>query len=192
MIDETIELQTSDGARLRAALRLPDAATAGVVVCHPHPDAGGSMDVPVIRLLGGRIAEAGLGALRFNFRRPGSTDERLLDVRSALDHLETLVADVFAVGWSYGADLALATGATDGRVRAVAAIAPTLRSLPQSGLPERCLLLVPEHDQYTPPAVVRERAPDATIEIVQDVDHFLSGREEDVARRVVTYLQEGR
>src|SRR3989304_3857457 len=40
----------------------------GVAVCHPHPLYGGDMENNVVVSLCGALADAGVAALRFNFR----------------------------------------------------------------------------------------------------------------------------
>ena len=79
------------------------------VVSHPHPLAGGDMDHPVVEALWRAAGEAGLRALRYNFRGVGSSTGGLAhDSPLALDDLggaiDFLGGDpVLAIGYSYGA-----------------------------------------------------------------------------------------
>ena len=47
-METPVVVEVPGGPRLEAHLDLPDAATAGLVLCHPHPLYGGDMDNPVI------------------------------------------------------------------------------------------------------------------------------------------------
>ena len=81
---------------LEAALKEPDDAPRGAaVVCHPHPIHGGTMHTKAVYRAAQGLNEAGLVALRFNFRgvgtSTGSHEEGIGekdDVRAALDWLE--------------------------------------------------------------------------------------------------------
>src|SRR5207244_2877172 len=92
---------------------------AAVVLCHPHPQYGGTMRSIVIGALFEALPLAGFTCVRFNFRgverSGGSHDEgkgELLDVQAALDAASSVrVGDEALVlaGWSFGADMTLAT-----------------------------------------------------------------------------------
>ena len=58
--------------QLEAQLREPKGELRGaVVVCHPHPVYGGTMDNHIVYRSAKAAAEAGFAALRFNFRGVG-------------------------------------------------------------------------------------------------------------------------
>src|SRR6476646_7466828 len=64
------------------------------IVCHPHPQFGGTMENKVVARAARYIAEAGIEAIRFNFRGVGQSEglfdagqgERD-DLRSVIDHV---------------------------------------------------------------------------------------------------------
>ena len=63
-----------DGVTLQARWSLPAEPVGPVVVlCHPHPLYGGSMDVPLLRTVAAHLAQAGCPVLRFNFRGVGAS-----------------------------------------------------------------------------------------------------------------------
>ncbi|MGH9201441.1 MAG: alpha/beta hydrolase [Vicinamibacterales bacterium] len=106
---------------------------AGVVFAHPLPTAGGTMHTKVV--FQGAKALAGIGCvvLRFNFRgvgrSAGSFDEgrgELDDYRAAVDFMaiQHPGIELWAVGFSFGAYIAMTSGADDGRVCALVGIAP--------------------------------------------------------------------
>ena len=99
-------------------------------------------------------------------------------------------------GYSFGSLVAL--NVAHPAIDAWVAVAPPLgmsSSDPASATqPDPKLLIVPEHDQFTPPAVVTSRAAGWTntvIETIASGDHFLTGRTAvvaDIAGRFVAEL----
>jgi len=79
------------------------------VISHPHPLAGGDMDHPVVEAVWRAAAEAGMKALRYNFRGVGNSTGQLTersplataDLGGAVDFLGG--GPVMAAGYSYGA-----------------------------------------------------------------------------------------
>jgi alpha/beta superfamily hydrolase len=109
------------------------AVRAAVVFAHPHPEYGGTMHTKVVYQGAKALARIGCAVLRFNFRGvgrsggefdrgPGEQD----DFRAALDHMAARYpgTPLWAAGFSFGAWVALETGATDDRVRVLIGIAP--------------------------------------------------------------------
>ena len=50
-----------------------DAPTALALICHPHPQFGGTMDNKVVQTLAKAFAELGCATMRFNFRGVGNS-----------------------------------------------------------------------------------------------------------------------
>ena len=123
---------------LEGLLRLPDGMAASAsdgearpahaaVVCHPHPQFGGTMHNKVVFRLAAALVEHGIPALRFNFRgvgrSTGSYDEgrgEADDVRAALAALAARYPGVplLLAGFSFGAWVGLPVGCADPRVTA--------------------------------------------------------------------------
>lgn len=111
-----ISLACSDGVSLEGELRVPDTSSpwAAVVLLHPHPRFGGTMRTGVPSVLFDALPDAGVAALRFNFRgvegsggaHGDGVDERL-DVVAAIDALHPIVEGLPLVlaGWSFGGDV---------------------------------------------------------------------------------------
>lgn len=112
--------------RLEAILKEPSQAAKGAaLVCHPHPMGGGTMHNKVVYRAAAGLLEAGLAALRFNFRGVGlSTGEHdegrgeKEDVRAALDYLTENYArqEITFAGFSFGSRFGTETVLTDARV----------------------------------------------------------------------------
>jgi uncharacterized protein len=106
---------------------------AAVVFAHPHPQHGGTMHTKAVYQGAKGLARIGCAVLRFNFRGVGrsegtfdSGDGEMADFRAALDYMAARhpAAPLWAAGFSFGAWVALETGATDDRVKALIGIAP--------------------------------------------------------------------
>ena len=122
--------------RLEAGLDSPPEAStprAAVVFAHPHPTQGGTMHTKAVFQGAKGLARIGCAVLRFNFRGVGRSAGTFDDGRgetadylAALDFLHARFPSVplWAAGFSFGAWVALETGAADPRVSALIAIAP--------------------------------------------------------------------
>ena len=113
--------------RLEAILKEPRSGPpAGVaLVLHPHPLGGGTMHNKVVFRAASALNDAGLTALRINFRGVGqSTGEHdegrgeLEDVRAGLQYLEQTFPDlpITICGFSFGSRVGLEVGLSDERV----------------------------------------------------------------------------
>ena len=175
-------------------------------VCHPFPPAGGSMSVPLVHTIARVLAEAGISALRFNFRGVGASEGtfdngrgEVDDVAGALNWLGTQPEvdqeRLALVGYSFGAIMALFQAARTELPRALVLIGLPLDwklSIPATGCPS-CLLVVGDKDQFCPLAdlytLSNEMEGDVKVQVVAGADHFLFGQESEVASIVVDYLQ---
>lgn len=201
----SLTVEVPDGTRLEAELDVPVDAYAMVVLAHPHPQRGGSMEAGVIDELFRMLPARGVAVLRFNFRGVGGSTgshgggvAEIGDVSAALTSAGAVAAELdiplALVGWSFGADVSLAV---DGAALAGwVLVAPPLRVLPADrwvaatdGRPK--LALVPEHDQFRPPAAAAEIIGPwaATRQVtIPGADHFLFGSSGLIADHVVAFL----
>ncbi len=194
----TFEFASLDGPPLIADLAVPEPIRAGAVICHPHPQYGGTRHDRVVSALFDALPAAGIAALRFDFRSAFSdgVGERL-DALAAIDELADAAPDVplAMTGYSFGAWISLGLG--DDRIDAVVAIAPPLAvmsSVPAPVVPT--LVLTPAHDQFSPPATTEpiiagwrtRSAVPIDFDVVDMADHFIGGRTAAVADRTVAWL----
>jgi alpha/beta superfamily hydrolase len=119
-----------DQPALRTATGAPRAA---VVFAHPHPQYGGTMHTKAVYQGAKGLARIGCAVLRFNFRGVGRSDGEfdngegeIADFRAALDYMAAKYprSPLWAAGFSFGAWVALETGAVDPRVEVLIGIAP--------------------------------------------------------------------
>ena len=193
----SLALTTADGVALTADLAPAVDPIGAAVLCHPHPRFGGNRLNAVVAALFRRLPAAGITALRFDFRAGAGADggdlaDERLDVVAALDEVARTVpgAPLFLAGYSFGAGVAL--GVEHSAVAAMVAIAPPLGVMPIARPPAvPTLVLVPAHDQFTPPATASTVAagwPAATVETMAGADHFLVGHAAAVADRAAEWL----
>jgi len=169
---------------------------ASMVLCHPHPQHGGTMRAIVIGALFEALPRIGVACLRFDFRGVGSSagehdhgDAEHLDVEAAIAAVPALLeqhgaeVDVPLVlaGWSFGADMALSTITPS--IAGWLGIAPPLRFA--SGFdavaddPRPKLLALGQHDEFrAPDSVVAEVAAWTATRtvVVGGASHFFVGR----------------
>jgi alpha/beta superfamily hydrolase len=106
---------------------------AAVVFAHPHPEHGGTMHTKAVFQGAKGLTRIGCAVLRFNFRGVGASagtfdegDGERADYHAALDVAAARYPGVplWAAGFSFGAWIALETGAVDPRVSVLIGIAP--------------------------------------------------------------------
>lgn len=210
-----ITFETEDGLKLEGEVHVPDQTPIGsAVICHPHPQYGGSKDHPLLWAIRIELAGRGLAILSFNFRGVmgsegsyGGGVQELKDVRAALTRARQEVhGPTFVCGWSFGAHVALRTALDDERVAALALVAlplhestPDLPALPELPGPEvlrefgrPVLLLAGDSDPYCPVPellVMAGRLPRSTVEIVSGADHYFGKREREAGRIVGAFAE---
>ncbi|HEX2050233.1 MAG TPA: alpha/beta hydrolase, partial [Actinomycetota bacterium] len=116
-------LRSDDGLALEAAIDEPGRPpVAAVVVCHPHPRMGGTMDAPLLLALRDALVARSWAVLRFNFRGVGASEgeasdgiAEVADARGALAEARRRWPDapLALAGWSFGAAVAVRAEAGD-------------------------------------------------------------------------------
>ncbi len=120
-----VQIPASHGT-LEAILKEPKGDVKGVaLVCHPHPLGGGTMHNKVVFRAAAGLNEAGLIALRFNFRGVGNStgahddgDGERQDVKDALDYLTENYPDkeITLAGFSFGSRVGSEVALEDNRI----------------------------------------------------------------------------
>jgi alpha/beta superfamily hydrolase len=203
-VSESRALVTSDGLRLTGELAPArgDAPNAAMVLCHPHPQFGGSMRSLVISELFAALPALGVTCIRFDFRGVGSSegefdggDAERLDVHAALSALRDEVdpaLPIVLLGWSFGADVALSI--EDSALAAWIAIACPLRWTHDLDVaandPRPKLLLLGANDEYRTPGEVIAAVDgwtNTTVQVVGGASHFFVGRTDVLTREVAAF-----
>lgn len=179
--------------RLECILMKPDAPpAAAAVVCHAHPRHGGVMHFKVVFRAARALQQAGVAALRFNFRGVGRSEGvhddgrgEQDDVRAALDEAARRFPGLplLAGGFSFGSHMALRAGCGDARVRALFALGFPLSMVPDTSFLDACraprLFVQGEEDPFGSGARIQalvEALPEPrSLVIVPAADHFFTG-----------------
>ena len=135
--------------RIECALDRPAGTPRGVaVVCHPHPQFGGTLDNKVVQMVARTFLQLGWSSVRFNFRgigrSEGSWDEGMGEVEDAF----AVVAAVKKRSEFAGLPWALAGFSFGGYVAATVA-----DRLPESEKPRRLVLVGPSTEKQAVPKV---------------------------------------
>jgi len=199
-----LTLTTADGLTLEGEIeRARGQPRAGLVLCHPHPQHGGTMRSIVISALFDALPRTGVTCLRFNFRgvegSEGTYDEGNLervDAETAVAFLEREIerpAPLVLAGWSFGADMALSVRSS--AVTAWLAIAAPLHYVHDlAGLaadPRPKLLALAQHDEVRDPAEVVTEAEtwaNADVQVVGGASHFFMGRTDRLVELTTAYV----
>lgn len=208
-MSEQLPLTSSDGLSLEAELDAPDAPKAAVVLCHPHPKMGGTMNAPLLLALRDAMVERGWAVLRFNFRGIGASEgeastgiEEVADARAAIEAAKTTFEGLPTAisGWSFGGAVALRAVASDPGLSACAVVAPAIVAKPgiTAGAPPaeefdseaRVLVVCGANDDQVSPAACRgwAEATGARYEEVAGANHFFWAKYEPLAALVGDFL----
>jgi alpha/beta superfamily hydrolase len=193
---------------LEGILAIPEGAGPfpAVIVCHPHPLYGGSMDNNVVYSLFEALTQASLASFKFNFRGVGGSQGEFgqgigeqEDVEAAISFISTL-KDVDSkriglAGYSAGAGFALPVGLNDVRIKALAAVSPPLSMFDFDFLkvcPKPKLLISGGRDNFTSADQFLEfcqNLPEPKeYESIEGADHFWWGYESGLAAKVTAFF----
>ena len=193
--------------RLQAMLDAPpeEDIVGAAVVCHPHPQHGGTMHNKVAHTLARSFARSGLVTLRFNFRGTEDSEGKfdngvgeLDDALAAIDWLQQRQPEgsLWLGGFSFGAAIAVrAAIATE--VSGLISVAPAiyrfggnLDSQPQ------CPWLVIQGDEDELVDVeetigwINGLEPGPELVVMQGAEHFFHGRLNDLRELVMNFVAE--
>jgi alpha/beta superfamily hydrolase len=174
------------------------------VVCHPHPQHGGTMHNKVAHTLARAFVRLGFRTLRFNFRgteeSEGTYDEgvgELDDALAAVDWLRSGEPDspLWIAGFSFGAAIAVRAAAparADGLVAVAPAIYRFARNLDEH---PRCPFLVIQGDEDELVDVeetiewVNGLEPGPELLVMAGAEHFFHGRLVELREAVMAFVQ---
>ena len=160
----------------------------GVVICHPHPQMGGSMDNNVVYALFDEFVEQGYVSLAFNFRGAGRSEGQheggegeMKDVEGALQYLKALdktgSSGLGLLGYSF-------------------AVAPPLGILTFDFIeryPGPFFFVTGDRDTFCPVEGQESllRGPEGMREgkVISGADHFFMGQEKEAARYLCEHFR---
>lgn len=198
----------SGGLVLEGILAMPEATERlpAVIVCHPHPLYGGSMDNNVVSGVCEALTQAGLISFKFNFRGVDGSQGEFShgigegnDVKAAISFISTVKEvdsqRIGIAGYSAGAGFALPVGFKDARIKALAAISPPLSMFDFDFLkscPKPNLLISGSKDDLIPAdhflQFCQKLNEPKECKIIEEADHFWWGYESRLADEVATFF----
>ncbi len=201
-MEQPVAFTSRDGVPLVGRLHMPagPGQHPAVVVCHPHPLAGGGMDDPRVLAVVRALLRRNVAALRFNFREQfdeGRAEQD--DVAGAFDCLTdqpAIAGDRLALaGYSFGAAVALHLAPREPRIQALALIAPPGRVLNPdllAGFARPVCIVAGDRDHISPAVAVRafaaSLAAPTVLHILHGADHFFNPGLEHMADLVADFL----
>lgn len=212
MISEELSFGSLDGLAMEGVLDSPGSPGAVLLLCHPHPQMGGTMNAPLLVALRDELLARRWAVLRFNFRGIGGsegdagtgeaetadTEGALALLRRRFPHLPLALA-----GWSFGAAVAARVACREEGLTAFVAVAPAVSPKPgiTAGMPapDDCkpscpsLVVVGANDDQVSPEECRAWAAAVAgaryIEI-RGANHFFWARYQALTSTVAGFLDE--
>jgi len=205
--EQTEFMLSGPAGRLECMADVPEsdvARPATAVLCHPHPQHGGTMRNKVVTIMERALRESGLATVRFNFRGAGESEGSFGDGNGERDDLLAVVEwvrstrpddDLWLGGFSFGAWITL-RAAQDLPVRMLITIAPPVERYGCADLvPPNCPWLVVQGDEdevVSPKAVYEwvdklDKKPDLVA--MEGSDHFFHRRLMDLRGLIKNAVQ---
>jgi alpha/beta superfamily hydrolase len=182
----------------------PEGVRAAVVLCHPHPQFGGTMHTKAVYQSAKALMRIGCAVLRINFRGVGASagsysdgPGEMADCRAAIDFMEDAYpgAHIWCGGMSFGAWVGLTVGAEDHRVTTLIGIATPVSRFDFEAVrrsPKPKFFIHGEFDELCPLRDVREfyaRAADPKeLVAIDGADHLFDGKVSEVAEAIEDLL----
>jgi uncharacterized protein len=183
---------------LVCAIDEPDGTPHGLaVICHPHPQHGGTMDNKVVVTLARAFVQCGWRAARFNFRgiggSAGAWDEGRGEIDDALAVARALRQDgepLAMAGFSFGAFVASHAAAAL-QVQPLVLIGPATQNFTVAAVPQGTLVVHGEADEVVPLAATLDwaRPQSQPVVVVPGGGHFFHGQLPLLKTLVVRHLQ---
>ncbi len=163
-----------------------------LVVCHPHPLYGGTMDNKVITTIAKAGVELGMQVLRFNYRGVGRSAGTFADAVGECEDLQAVIAWVkqqfpnlrlLLCGFSFGAYIAAKVASEIPDIKGLVTVAPAVLHYNFNGITKiNCpwFLIQGSADEIVPPHSVYSFIEKTTQNIQRidfaDAGHFFHGR----------------
>jgi hypothetical protein len=174
---------------IECAVDEPAQGARGVaVLCHPHPQHGGTLDNKVVATLARAFVQLGWRAVRFNFRGVGASqghwdhgagevDDALAVVRAHRDAALPLALGGFSFG-AYVATQAAARLPAGQRAHPLVLVGPAAQNFTLAPVPQDTTVIHGEADEVVPLAAVLDwaRPQVLPVVVVPGCGHFFHGQ----------------
>ena len=174
---------------IECAIDAPAGTPRGVaVVCHPHPQHGGTLDNKVAQTLARAFVQLGWRSVRFNFRGVGASagawDEGVGEVDDALAVIEAhreLTTPFMLAGFSFGAYVASEAAARlpdEMKPQRMVLVGPSTERQQMALVPADTLVIHGESDEVVPlsATLAWARPQNLPVIVFPGVGHFFHGQ----------------
>lgn len=174
---------------IECAVDEPGAAPLGVaVVCHPHPQHGGTMDNKVAQTLARAFVQLGYRAVRFNFRGVGGSAGAWDEGRGEIDDALAVIAahrdaglPLVLAGFSFGAYVASEAAQrlpAEAKATRLVLVGPSTQKQQMPPVPDGTLVIHGEADDVVPLSATLDWArPQALpVTVIPGAGHFFHGQ----------------
>ena len=187
------ELISGPAGRIECALDRPAATPLGLaVVCHPHPQGGGTLDNKVSVTIARACIDIGWASVRFNFRGVGASEGAWDDSVGEVDDALAVIADwrqrdefagkpIVLGGFSFGGFVAVEAAsrlADDARPRRIVLVGPSTEKQAVRSVPADTIVIHGESDELVPLAATLAWARPQNLPVIvfPGVGHFFHGQ----------------
>ena len=172
---------------IECAIDAPAGAARGtVVVCHPHPQHGGTMDNKVVQTLARAFVALGWRCVRFNFRGVGASqgawDEGAGETDDALAVIAAFADPSFMLaGFSFGAFVASQAAVRlpdNAKPQRMVLVGPSTQKQAMAAVPADTIVIHGEIDDVVPLSATFDWARPQSLPVIvlPGVGHFFHGQ----------------
>ena len=175
--------------QIECAIDLPATPPIGTaIVCHPHPQHGGTMDNKVVQTLARAVLQLGWRSVRFNFRGIGASQGgwddgvgEIDDAMAVIDAQRDASAPLLLAGFSFGGYVAsqVAQRLPDGAKAAqLVLVGPSTEKQAMATVPPETIVVHGEVDDVVPlsATLAWARPQSLPVIVLPGVGHFFHGQ----------------
>ena len=183
----------------------PSARVGSAVICHPHPQHGGTLDNKVVQTLARAFLQLGLRTVRFNFRGVGESTGVWDEGRGELDDALQVIAHFCGEastnrppwvlsGFSFGAYIASQAAAQlsdHAKPKRMVLVGPSTQRQVMAAVPADTVVIHGETDDVVPLSATLDWARPQSLPVIvfPGVGHFFHGQLARLRTVVVQQMQ---
>jgi alpha/beta superfamily hydrolase len=170
---------------IEIALDSPPVPRGVVVLCHPHPQHGGTLNNKVVQTLARAFVQLGYRAVRFNFRGIGASQGQWDEGRGEIDDALAVIQSQRDValplalgGFSFGGYVASVAAQRTAEVQRIVLIAPAVTNFPAAPVSQDSIVIHGEADDVVPLSAVLDwaRPQYLPVTVIPGAGHFFHGQ----------------